>query len=339
VKAQFEPVADVPGDLLRSYLLSRGWPAELIEWKYFDPAFNRGRNRGYVWIHEGKVSGLIGNIPGRLAHGNRTFPVVWACDWSIEAPDATPGLGVFLFQRAVASEPRFIGAGGNENSLKLFPRLAERTVEQAAVDYHIPMRLDAFLEQAGRRAPSLKIDRWPLLGTLPVPYRAPASPAKTVTEPGVPDVIEPVFSGSRARGWHPTYELADVQWAVGRCPAIEAFTTYDRNGACPSAAVVHWRSVRSAKRWHGTLWTREEDPERLSACLSEAVRNISRRGGSRLTIMVSCEDRDYIRLLKSHGALKGKNTPLFIFRTDEDLKGFTEPRRLSFQDSDYSVLF
>ena len=63
MRASIEPLSAVPGPLLKDHLLRYGLKPDVIEWKYFDPAFKPGGERGYAWLRHDKVDGMIGLIP------------------------------------------------------------------------------------------------------------------------------------------------------------------------------------------------------------------------------------------------------------------------------------
>jgi GNAT superfamily N-acetyltransferase len=341
MKLRIERINDVPSDLLREYLRRQGWSDDLIEWKYFDDTFNAGRTRGFVWIHEGRVRGMIGMIPGLVAHDGRLWPVHWGCDWSVESPERNRGIGIVLLQEAVKRVPSYIGVGGNEHSLRYVPKLAMKTFEHVAVDYHIPLRLDAVLDKIGRRVPALGRRRWPVIGRLPVPrFRRPGGTYgfRVRTEDGVPAILDGLLTSPRATGSYFAYDSAHVSWSISRCPVISSTCTYVADGPEPSAAVIYWTTRHATRRWYATLWAREGADAALSACLAETIRQSRARGSSRLTIKVARRDDDFIRLLRREGAIAGNRSSLFLIKTDEHLAGLPEPRRLSFLDSDWTSL-
>jgi len=67
MRASIQPVSAVPANLLFEHLRQYGLPAEIINWKYFDPGFRHSGERGWVWLKEDKVKGLIGLLPFTLA--------------------------------------------------------------------------------------------------------------------------------------------------------------------------------------------------------------------------------------------------------------------------------
>ncbi len=55
IRKSFVPLSSVPRPAVLDYLERRGESRVIMEWKYFDEAFNRGRERGYVWLRDGNV--------------------------------------------------------------------------------------------------------------------------------------------------------------------------------------------------------------------------------------------------------------------------------------------
>ena len=102
--------------------------------------FNRGRERGVVWVRENQVAGFLGLIPFRFrktkfepnAPGPATGPSI-RCK--------AGGMGLLLVKRARELYDGLFNLGGNENTRQIFPRLADRTVPDAGVSLVLPLRL------------------------------------------------------------------------------------------------------------------------------------------------------------------------------------------------------
>ncbi|MBV8514077.1 MAG: hypothetical protein JO260_02135, partial [Acidobacteria bacterium] len=59
----FQPLSSLDPELLVEYLGREDFPADIVRWKYFNSEFNRGRERGYAWVKDGKIGGFLGLIP------------------------------------------------------------------------------------------------------------------------------------------------------------------------------------------------------------------------------------------------------------------------------------
>jgi hypothetical protein len=125
---------------VKRYLLGRQMPPEIIDWKYFDERFNRGRERGLVWVRGDEVAGFLGLIPFHTEIEGSRAECAWLCDWSID-PSQAGGMGLMLLKRAGGLYDGLFNLGGNENTRQIVPRLADRTVPDAAVNLVLPLRL------------------------------------------------------------------------------------------------------------------------------------------------------------------------------------------------------
>jgi hypothetical protein len=161
----------------------------------------------------------------------------------------------------------------------------------------------------------------------------------TKTEPGIPEALDSLLQAPRSTGCHPAYDLEHMTWGIGRCPVIVSATTMAPTTGPPQAAVIHWHRKGAPGRWHASLWARDGATAALQSCLADALTAMDRQGGSRVTFMVSSHDHYYIATIKGQGAIAGKPTPLFIYKSGPDLPGIDALQRISFHDSDYPVLF
>ncbi|MBC7973475.1 MAG: hypothetical protein H7138_00715, partial [Myxococcales bacterium] len=128
------PLSEVPRSHVEDYLRAStryfgalgDAAAAAVGWKYYDEAFNRGRNRGFAWVKDGRVRGFIGIVPAALARGDDVVPLQWTCDWGLADPKATPGMGILLLRKVTADGAPTATMGGNANTRALVPRLAAR---------------------------------------------------------------------------------------------------------------------------------------------------------------------------------------------------------------------
>src|SRR5260370_35156943 len=88
-------VSEADPAAVKQYLRARQIEPEVIEWKYFDPCFNRDRERGVVWVRENQVAGFLGLIPFRVEKDRFPADCEWSCDWTV---DPLLGDGAALMQ-------------------------------------------------------------------------------------------------------------------------------------------------------------------------------------------------------------------------------------------------
>lgn len=309
------PISQAPRDAVERYLVAQGNSPAVVAWKYFDDGFNRGRERGMVWLQEGVVRGFIGLIPFELRAGEMRIPAVWSCDWSLEAPDRTPGMGILLLKAAVESAGLLVTFNGNENTDAILPRLASRTVADAGVRFLLPLRTGYYVGRAAARLPALAAARVPL-GWVPLPaaLRRPAAPV--AVERGVSRALGPILDadgdGSTVR---PSYGLDYLEWQCGRCPEIEAWTccvTAGGSGSAVRAAVLVWRSARAGADWKMALWG-AGDAEAARAAVVAGSRVAARHGAESVTATVARADAAAVALLGAAGFRRSRNPVALYF--------------------------
>ena len=124
-------------------------PAEIVRWKYFDSRFNRGRERGYAWVKDGKIGGFLGLIPFQVVINGRIADAAWTCDWSVQDQSAR-GVGILLMRQAQNKYEFLTQLGGNEATQRIMSRLSSMTVNDAGIVFHLPLRMGSVLRVARR---------------------------------------------------------------------------------------------------------------------------------------------------------------------------------------------
>jgi hypothetical protein len=335
------PLGDVSGHLVRDFLRRFDFDPHIIEWKYFDAAFNRGRSRGYVWLHRDRVGGMIGLIPFAIAAAGQAREVQWSCDWMLADPLASPGIGILLLKRALATGEGVIGLGGNENTRKLIPRLATRTVPDAASTLHLFLRSGALLEKLERRLARVPLRAPGFLRRLPLRW-IPRSGRDTGvrTETGVAPTIGPLLESDGGPGWHPRYDFDYVDWQVGRCPTLVSGTSYAPGRTAPDAAAVYWRPRSSNTFWRMAVWWNEEHPDRLDAVVREAISRVYEHGGAAVSVIASRSDAPLIGRLEAAGFVAlGRPRAVYLCAGAQSTEPLPELRGLSYLDTDLGYRF
>jgi hypothetical protein len=331
------PMNAISPEMLREYFVRTGMPAAVVEWRYFDERFNRGRNRGYVWHRDGRVEGAIGLVPCTLARGGQSWPMDWSCDWGLARPDKMPGFGVRLLNEAIANCEHLITVGGNENTRKLLPRIAAHTVLDAGVQVALPLRVGA-VRTALTRTRRLPIPAW--FDSLPMKWLSrPPSGTQVRTEAGVARCITPLLALSRDGQWHPRYDYEYVDWQVGRSPVLSVWTAYAPADREPDAAVVFWRLKDSSHAWRLATWWRAGATDLLKSALKESIWQIYQQGAHWTAALASHNDVELIAILGSLGFYRRRATkPLFICLGPRS-QPVTDLAGLSFLDTDFAYRF
>jgi hypothetical protein len=322
MRASIEPISRLPRAAVQEYLGRAGLSPEIIGWKYFDPRFAPGRERGYAWMRDGVIQGAIGLIPFTLSGPTTSTAAAWTCDWAVESHGRHPGIGIMLLKSALEAADCLLSIGGNEATRRLLPRMATRTIPEAAIELYLPLRLGgtrlfgmlarrlrlAWLHQVGEmRLPS------PLLTSRAA---TPGTTALLKIESGVSPLLAPLLAAARAarnEGWAPEFDQDYVDWQVGRCPALVSRTCCfpaDR----PRAAAVYWRRRKSPGLWRMALWMRPGAGDEMRAVLAGTMQDVHRQGGRVVSTLTASADLEGHRLLEDSGFRRtADRRPLFIF--------------------------
>jgi hypothetical protein len=336
-RASILPMGEVPGDWVRDYLTRRGMPRHVVEWKYFDRP-SSGGDSGYVWIGVERVRGFIGVIPFAVAGGGEQHSAQWFCDWSLERPEATPGMGIVLLKTAARRTPHLLSLGGNATSRNLLPRLANQTVYDAGISFTRYLRLGGIIRRVERRIPVGHLTRVPVLPLVPVrlPRRRPVG-VVVATESGVSADIAPLLESSTGAGWFPRYDLGYVRWQIARCPQLVSGTCLARDGGAVQAAAVFWRPLDSTHTWRLALWTKPNSSDCLDAVLSETLNTVYRQRAMIASVLVSRLDVDVIAVLRAQGFRPDGRRPLHLFHSEPP--AFYALQQLSYLDTDLAYRF
>jgi hypothetical protein len=185
----FQPLSSIPQDALIEYLGREGNSPEIVQWKYFGARLNRGGERGYAWVKDGKMGGFLGLIPFKVAINGRVADAAWTCDWSVQDQSGR-GTGILLLRQAQEKYEFLTQLGGNDATQRIVSRLAAKTVNDAGIMFFVPLRLGAVLRVARRRLYDWPVDTVGMLNQVPIrlPRRAARSES-VVVEPGVSEAL------------------------------------------------------------------------------------------------------------------------------------------------------
>jgi hypothetical protein len=333
------PLSEVAAETLRDFLGRMGMPREVVDWRYLDSGFNGGRNRGFAWIRRNRIDGMIGLIPFRVCGGGQEREVNWSCDWMLADPASNPGMGIILLRRAIESSFNLFGLGGTENTRRILPRIATKTIADAGVAMYLPLRSGAILRrlQKGGMLSRLSLPR--LLYKIPLSWSSSHGRSPEIrTEMGLSPNIAPLLQGEPGENWRPCYDFLYLDWQIGRSPLLNCMTTYSPAAGELRAAAVYWRPVASTDFWRLAVWSRTSEPNHLDRVVRGAVAEIHRLGGMGMSIIVSRLDVKAQATLRSAGFLTLKRRrPLYVCANQSDA-AIGELRGLSYLDTDLSYI-
>jgi hypothetical protein len=334
-------LAEAQPSLVQDYLVRQQIPLEIAEWKYFDSRFSRGQERGFVCMKENKVCGFLGLIPFKAQKEARTLECAWSCDWSVDASQVAGGMGIMLIKQAKEAYDAVFNVGGNENTRRIFPRLADRTVWDAGVSLVLPLRLGAILTKLAPPFLQRPLAQTKFLHHLPLKWIRTAREDDGVQiEPGVPEECAPLFEDPHQGEWCPLYDYEYVRWQLVTCPAVASYSCYIPAQPAPRAAAVIWRSAASTDFWRLAFWGVRNSAEEARSVIRRAIQFVYEQRGAALSAIASHLDQELISLLSAQGFLQRRaRLPFYGMRGRDAKLTFDEFGVLSFLDADLPYRF
>jgi hypothetical protein len=336
----FQPLSEIAPEALVEYLGREGNSPETVRWKYFDERFNRGRERGYAWVNDGKIGGFVGLVPFQIAFGDHNVDAAWSCDWSVQ--DSTGrGTGILLIRQAMQNYPLLAQLGGNHATQRIISRMASITVNDAGMVFHLPLRIGAILRLARRRYPRFPVDASQAINRLPLrwPHR-PKDQPRVIIEPGVSEVLVDMIVPSRHGAIYSHYDLDYLRWQLTDCPFVTAETFYVPGPVGPRAAALVWRQANSPDFWRMAVWLGMAAAAEMDAVLTKVIDHVFQQKGYLLSIVVSRMETDLIGLLrKRHFIAAPRRRPLHIIAAQKTELPVPELWPLSYLDTDYAYRF
>jgi hypothetical protein len=329
--------ADPPA--VKEYLATRQIEPEIIDWKYFDARFNRDRERGVVWVRENKVAGFLGLIPFRAEKGGVRAECAWSCDWSVD-PLQSGGMGLMLVKRARELYDGVFNIGGNENTRRIFPRLADRTVVDAGISLVLPLRLGSIFGLVPPGILKRALIRWKLLQQIPLRWVRDPSVSGVSIEAGLPPRVISMLGEPAAGDWHPLYDAEYVDWQLGRCPAITCWSCSISSESPLRTAALIWRSRSSSRYWRLAFCGAGDDLEKIEVLAGAIVAFVYAQGGIALFAMASHLEGDLVDLLARRGFLRRRSRlPFYVVRGRHPELPIEEFSVSNFLDADLAYRF
>jgi hypothetical protein len=335
MSTEIRAMSAVEPELVKEYLTGLGEPRAVVEWKYFDERFNQGRERGFVWISDGRVRGFIGLIPFRMAHGHHDLSVAWSCDWSLDRR-VHPGLAaVMLVRESLRPYDFILSCGGNEKTRRIFSQFATTTSPGAGVTLHAPIRAGCLLQLLQGTLSTPVLDKLQRLSQVPLRnIGRNTSKLQVTTEPGVSSVLAPLLDRRNMVEDCPLYDFEYVDWQIGRCPTLTSYTMYVKG---VRAAVVLWCSTASRDFWRMAIIEADPSREELDSLLTSALSFVYSQGGVSLSLGASRHETNFIRNMRKHAFfVSPRRRPLYILNGNRARYTIPEPRQLNLLDTDWA---
>jgi hypothetical protein len=279
----------------------------------------------------------LGLIPFQIAAASRMIEAAWTCDWSVQDPSAR-GIGILLIRQAQDKYEYLTQLGGNEATQRIISRLSSKTVNDAGMVFHLPLRVGAMLRVARRRMPKFPVDALNVLNRVPLRLpRRPVSHGSVVFEPGVSNVLNSFLEPASHGEIYSRYDLEYFRWQIADCPFLFSETCYMAQDSNPRAAALIWRQKTSMDFWRMALWSRGGAEKETEILLSSVIRRVYDSKGFVISIVVSRLESALIGLLRSRKFIAARRRrPLHIIDSRKKGEPVPELWPLSFLDTDYA---
>jgi len=330
-------MSDADPAAVKKYLLAREILPEIADWKYFDPSFNRRQERGVVWLRDNQVAGFLGLIPFRLEQDQVRADCAWSCDWSVDPGQG--GMGLMLVKRARELYDGIFNLGGNENTRRLFPRLADRTVPNAGVSFVLPLRLGSIFARLPKGRLRDQLNQQQALQQIPLRWVRGLNKAVITIDPGLSPRVSSLAEAARRGDWRALYDSEFLQWQFGRCPAIACWSCWISSESPLRTAALIWRSRSSTKFWRFVICGESRDLEKIQRLIGAIVSFVYSQGCVALFAIASHKESDSVTLLRRQGFLRYGNLPFYAMRGRCAELPTDEFSALSFLDADLAYRF
>jgi hypothetical protein len=322
---------------VKKYLLTREILPEIVDWKYFDPSFNRHQERGVVLVRDNQVAGFLGLIPFRLEKDQVRADCAWSCDWSVDPGQG--GMGLMLVKRARELYDGIFNLGGNENTRRLFPRLADRTVANAGVSFVLPLRLGSIFARLPKGRLRDLLNQQKILQQIPLRWVRGLNKTAITIDSGLSPRVSSLIDAARQGDWRALYDSEFLHWQFGRCPAITCWSCWISSESPLRTAALIWRSRSSTKFWRFVICGETHDFEKMKRLIGAIVSFVYSQGCVALFAIVSHKESDSVTVLRRQGFLRYGNLPFYAMRGRCAELPTDEFSALSFLDADLAYRF
>ena len=339
VPVSIEPFSNLDAQTIRDYLVQQGEDSPaVIDWKYFDSTFTRGRERGFACIQNGRIHGTLGLIPFQALINGERLETAWSCDWYRDL--SLPGpMGIMLIKHSLRSYPLLYSLGGSAQTRMIMPRLSQYTAATAGIEFHKPLRLGGAIRASARLTRFSVPKSIPIVDHLPLPLfirRAPDCEAHLSMD--LNSALNSIPDPSWADQPCPAYDLPYIKWQLGRCPVISAGVCTVSSSSQSAVAILFWRLVTNKRFWRLAVLGNTNSTLTLVCGLQRVLQHIQEEGGWMASVLASRLDASLLAALKKAGFFSGQRRPLFILNQLPHV-AITELQRLSYLDTDYAYRF
>jgi hypothetical protein len=337
---RIKPLSALPAAAVKAYLVRQGYDTDqILEWKYFDPAPDRGRERGLACPPSDRITAVISLIPFQVSDQGVLIESAWSCDWYRDPGIGGP-VGMMLLQQSLAKSGRLYSFGGSESTQTILPRISQTVVPDAGIELHRPLRMGGVIRALARTANLRSVPILPFVDDIPLQRIGRAVPAsKARLSSALISDIEPLLEIARTEDPHSCYGLTYLNWQLMRCPVLVSGVCTVPGDSTPRAAVFYWRLAKSTAFWRIAVISDRQAQEEVGLALTRVIQHVQSEHGWMISIVVSHLQKDLLELLNRKRFVAAKRRrPLYILNSDSKVAP-AELKQLSYLDTDYAYRF
>jgi hypothetical protein len=244
-----------------------------------------------------------------------------------------------LVKRARELYDGIFNLGGNENTRRLFPRLADHTVPDAGVSFVMPLRLGSIFARLPKGRLRDLLNRQDALQQIPLRWVRGLSKSEITIDSGLSPRLVSLADATPQGDWRPLYDSDFLEWQFGRCPGISCWSCWISSESPLRTAALIWRSRLSPKFWRFVFRGETHDCEQMERLIGAIVSFVYSQGCVALFAIASHKESDLATLLRRQGFLRYGNLPFYAMRGRCAELPTDEFSVLSFLDADLAYRF
>lgn len=249
-------------------------------------------------------------------------------------------MGLMLAKRARDLYDGVFNLGGNENTRRIFPRLADHTVLDAAVNLVLPLRLGSTFALLPSGVLKRSLSRRKLLQQVPLHWGRERRRIGVSIEPGLSPRVTSMLGDAAPRDWQPVYDSEYVDWQLVRCPTVKCWSCWISSDSPPRTAALLWTSRSPSGYWRLAFCGAMADLERIEVITGAIASFVHAQKGIALFAMASHLENPLMDLLARQGFLRRRaKLPFYIMRGRNRELPVDEFQTLNFLDADLAYRF
>jgi hypothetical protein len=245
-----------------------------------------------------------------------------------------------LLKRARELYDGLFNVGGNENTRRIVPRLADRTVPDAAINLVLPLRLGSVFARLPGGFVKRVLSQQNFLQHIPLRWVRRSIDDRISIDQGLSARVASLVEKTTGGQWRPRYDSEFVDWQLGRCPAIACWSCYCSSDAPLRTGALIWKSRSSKGFWRLAFCGATDDLQQVGALVRAVTSFVYEQRGIALFAIASHLEGDLVQMLAQSGFLRRRDRlPFHAIRGRKADLPTEEFAALTFLDTDMAYRF